>query len=282
MKNISASIKARLLNIAHAEGLNNQLVLTRYFHERLLFRISRSIYAEHFCLKGGVLLYAYNQHKSRPTRDLDLLGRHLAASFENLELVFKTICETEYEVDGVEFDPSTVTTSEINKEGDYKGIRINLEARLGSAIQNIQVDIGFGDVVIPDPLPMLFPVLLDQEAPEIYAYSVETVIAEKFHAMIERSIANSRMKDFYDVFLLLNSGIVRTVILEEAIVATFRNRGTSYFAGHSLFDLAFENDAIRLTMWAAFLRKSKLPDMDFKTVMAMIRSELLPVYEQLR
>ncbi|MFZ4476859.1 MAG: nucleotidyl transferase AbiEii/AbiGii toxin family protein [Saprospiraceae bacterium] len=282
MKNIAASIRARLLNIAHAEGLNNQLVLTRYFHERLLFRVSRSIYAEHFCLKGGVLLYAYNQHKSRPTRDLDLLGRHLAASFENLERVFKTICEAEYEMDGVEFDPSTVTTSEINKEGDYKGIRVDLEARLGSAIQNIQIDIGFGDVVIPDPLPMLFPVLLELEAPQIYAYSMETVIAEKFHAMIERSVANSRMKDFYDVFLLLHSGNIRKLILEEAIIATFRNRGTSYYSEHSLFDIAFENDASRLTMWTAFLRKSKLPDMDFKVVMSIIRSELLPIYERLR
>jgi hypothetical protein len=175
------------------------------------------------------------------------------------------------EQDGVTFNLDSLTTSEIAKEGKYSGVRIKVDALLGKMRQTLQVDIGFGDIIIPKPVFMVYPTLLVMNQPNIWAYSTESVIAEKFEAMIDLAEANSRMKDFYDVFHLIKSNNFQKEILEEAIIQTFRKRQTIFKMQHPIFDESFAKDEKRLLKWRVFLRKSKLDEsIDFEIVMKTI------------
>lgn len=263
MKNIVASVQDRLKNLARSEQKNFQLLLIRYFQERILYRLSRSKYREHFCLKGGALLYALEQEKSRPTMDLDLLGLGLPRREADFHSIFRGILKLMYEEDGVTFDLDTITTEEIAKEGHYSGIRIKVIARLGNIRQNMQVDIGFGDFVTPGPVQMKFLTLLEMDAPELLAYSTETVIAEKFEAMVDLAETNSRMKDFYDLYRLLQPEKYDPEILKQAILNTFRTRETIFTKNHSLFSEAFALDEKRNLQWDSFLSKSNLETFPF-------------------
>jgi predicted nucleotidyltransferase component of viral defense system len=205
MKNSVTSIQARLRNLAQVDGKNYQLILIRYFQERLIYRLSVSNYIDNFCLKGGTLLYALEQEKSRPTLDIDFLGLKMSPEQSHLKEVFSEICQKDDDQDGVIFNLDSLVTSEISKEGKYSGVRIKVEALLGTMRQTLQIDIGFGDIVTPRPIFMVYPTLLLMNQPHIWAYSIESVIAEKFEAMIDLAETNSRMKDFYDVFHLLKA-----------------------------------------------------------------------------
>ncbi|MCB0535065.1 MAG: nucleotidyl transferase AbiEii/AbiGii toxin family protein [Lewinellaceae bacterium] len=281
MKNIPASVRDRLLKIARENQTDFQLLLIRYFQERLLYRLSKSGFKNNFCLKGGALLYALEGEQSRPTLDLDLLGIAIANNHEKMLDVFSQVCTYPYEEDGVVFDASSITTTAITKEGKYPGIRLKVQASLGNVRQNLQIDIGFGDVITPKPVLMDYPVILDMEAPEIQAYSVETVIAEKFEAMIDLGAVNSRMKDFYDIYRLLQAGKFDLALLSEAVQTTFRNRRTPCPKVHPLFQDEFALDEQRLSQWAAFLRKSKLDSIAFQEVHKTIYHWLEPVYQKI-
>ena len=280
MKNLILSIQGKLRQLAQLDGKNYQLILIRYFQERLIYRLSVSNYQENFCLKGGALLYALEQEKSRPTLDIDLLGLKMSAEHAYLINVFIEICKIHDEQDGVIFNKSSLTATEITKEGKYSGVRVKVEAQLGNIRQNLQIDIGFGDIIIPKPILMVYPTLLEMNMPHIWAYSIESVIAEKFEAMIDLAETNSRMKDFYDVFQLLQSSNIQVEILNEAIVQTFRRRQTKFNRLHPLFYESFAKDEKRNQQWLAFLRKTKLNEtIDFQEVMRIIKINLLPIYE---
>jgi len=197
-------------------------------------------------------------------------------------VAFAELCIIPYEADGVVFHADSISTATITNEGKYPGIRLKVLAQLGNIKQNLQIDIGFGDIVTPKPVWMEYPVLLDLEAPEIQAYSVETVIAEKFEAMIDLGELNSRMKDFYDLYRLLQPGKYDRNTLVEAIKATFKNRQTPYIDNHPLFQDKFASDKNRLAQWNAFLRKSKLDVVEFREVHGIIREVLEGVYGELR
>jgi predicted nucleotidyltransferase component of viral defense system len=280
MKNPVASIQAKLQALARAESKSYQLMLTRYFQERLLFRIFLSGYANRFCLKGGALLYAWERERSRPTLDIDLLSLQLSS--EAMEGIFLEICSLPYPPDGITFELDTLSSTEINKEGNYSGTRIKIEVRLGNIRQGMQVDIGFGDVITAGPVQMVYPTLLAMEQPQLLAYSVETVIAEKFEAMIELAQLNSRMKDFYDVYRLLTARKYDPAILTEAIINTFKRRKTVYVADHPLFEEDFATHPKRLQQWQVFLRKSALDaSLELTEVMQRIRNQLHSIYQQL-
>ena len=285
MKNNIASIQSRLKNIAQKERKTHQLILIRYFTERVIYRLSISPFKNHFCLKGGALLYAFEQETSRPTMDLDLLGLHITNKQSELKTLFATICQMPCEEDAVLFFPDSITTSEIQKEGMYSGIRIKVEGRLGSIRQILQIDIGFGDVVTPAPVEMSYPVLLPMPIPQIIAYSVETVIAEKFEAMISLAEQNSRMKDFYDVFMLLQRRNFDEAILQDAINNTFQKREANFIENHVLFTKAFAENPKRVQEWKAFLLKMNknmvIEHIDFTTVMSFIVQRLQPIYDTL-
>ncbi|MBC6993720.1 nucleotidyl transferase AbiEii/AbiGii toxin family protein [Neolewinella lacunae] len=285
MKNLILSIQARLRAIAEREKTAYQLILVRYFTERLMYRLSTSEYKNQFCLKGGALLYAHEQESSRPTMDLDLLGLRISNDQEQMQAVFQVISQIDCPEDGVLFLHDSIGASEIKKEGRYSGVRIKIDGRLGNIRQMSQIDIGFGDIITPAPVEMVYPTLLPMAEPKILAYSLETVIAEKFEAMISLAAQNSRMKDFYDVYRLLENSKIDDAVLTTAIQNTFTQRETPIGPDHVVFSAEFATNGKRQQEWAAFLKKmGRFTEMDplaFDVVMLVIRNRLGPIYAKL-
>jgi len=226
LKNVSASIQARLKNRARDTGEELQTLLTRFALERLLYRLSVSKHRESFVLKGAFLFLAWEESVERPTKDLDLLAAG-EPDIKWLEQIFKELCELEVESDGMVFPPGTVSGQMIREQAAYDGIRVNLEAHLGRARVRLQIDIGFGDAVVPDPMDIDFPVLLDLPIPRLKGYRPETVVAEKCEAMVTLGLANSRLKDFYDLWRLASIFDFEGAILSLAIRAVFQRRQTA-------------------------------------------------------
>lgn len=286
-KNYGVSNKARLLNITRqTEGQTYMQVLLRFIQERFLYRLSVSEYREHFFLKGGALLYAHERFNARPTMDMDFMGDRIDRDKENIKQAFQTICRVECPEDGVTFDSgdNDITLEDITLEREYNGIRVHLTAHLDTIVQPVSMDVGFGDIIIPKPGDLDYPLLLE-DLPEVNvaAYSLETVVAEKFQTMIDRAESNSRMKDFFDVYTILRSGKVDMAVVEEAVREVFANRGTAYMEGHPLFEPAFVASVQRQVMWRAFLRKMKYPvALEFSEVMAEILPVLKPIWERMQ
>lgn len=274
--NYGRSIRDRLLNLAKSEGQDYMKVLVRYLHERLLYRISVSEYKSHFLLKGSSLLYAFDMFKARPTIDVDLLGERIIRDSEYLESVFSRIARVDCPVDGVIFDAESIESHPIAVEKKYPGTCITMTAHLDTIIQPVSIDVGFGDIVTPYPLSLDYPLLIDcVPQVELYAYSLETLIAEKFHAMVDRDEGNSRMKDFFDVFYLFKNHDIDRELLKEAITATFKNRGMVYRDNLKLFTPDFAKDLRRNIQWNAFLRKIRWKEtITFEEVMELIRINL--------
>jgi len=285
-KNYGVSNKAKLLNITRQTvGQTYMQVLLRFIQERFLYRLSMSDYRDRFILKGGALLYAHERFNARPTMDMDFMGDRIDRDKENIRQAFRAICAISCEEDGVTFDcgEDDVRVEDIALEREYNGVCVHLTAHLDTIVQPISMDVGFGDVIIPEPVDLDYPLLLD-ELPDVNvaAYSLETVVAEKFQTMIDRAESNSRMKDFFDVYTIVKSGKVDMKVLEEAVREVFANRGTVYMEGHPLFAEEFVNSAQRQTMWKAFLKKMKYPlAMDFSEVMDVIMASLKPIWDRL-
>ena len=259
--NVAMSVRARLLNIRNSEtGTEYMQVLLRYIQERMLYRLSMSQYRGNFCLKGSALLFAYEKFKARPTKDIDFLGDKISRDKETIRKAFREICSIQCPEDGLIFDnrEHDIMVEDIALDKEYNGVTVTVTAHLDTIVQPFSMDIGFGDIVVPEPQELDYPLLLD-DMPEvsIYAYSLETVVAEKFQTMIDRALANSRMKDFFDVYSILSSDNVDEGILSDAIVSVFNNRGTGYNDNHPIFNGEFKNDQIKQTQWNAFLRKIK-------------------------
>ncbi len=281
--NSGMSVKARLLNLSIAQHYNQQMMISRYMQERLLYRLSISDFRDKFILKGGALLYAHDRFEARPTLDIDFMARRISNDKNNIKQAIQEICAINI-LDGVSYDPLTVETSDITVNKEYHGVRVSVTAHLDTACQRISMDIGFGDVVTPAPQQLLFPTLIDTVPPaNILAYSLETVVAEKFHAMIVLAQANSRMKDFFDVYRILTNNNVDNDTLNEAIQSTFVNRGTYFIEHHPLFTEEFFNEGQRQAFWNGFLRKIKYAgQLDFPTVGEIIRGRLSPHWISLK
>ena len=259
IKNPGKSIRAKLLNVAKQKDVFYQTILTRYFQERLLYRISQTHYRENFYLKGGALMYAYERFAARPTLDIDFLGTHISNDGERIAEAFREICAVECEEDGVRFAADKIAAQNITEFKDYHGIRLSIPATMDTIAQVMTMDIGFGDVVTPHPVSLDYPLLLE-ELPEanILAYSTETVIAEKMHAIIDLADQSSRMKDYYDIYHLLTSFKYDNTILQEAINRTFENRHTLYNADMMFFRKDFPNHPQMQLRWSAFLKKATI------------------------
>jgi len=273
-RNVAASVRQRLLNIAPGRGEDFGLVLIRYALERLLYRLSQSDFRDQFVLKGAMLFQIWTDTPHRPTRDLDLLGRG-DPSLEHCQEVFREICRIPVEDDGLIFSADTVSVEKIKEDQDYEGVRVKFLGRLDNARIPVQVDIGFGDAVSPGLLD--YPTLLPMSAPRIQAYPMEAVVAEKTEAVVHLGMLNSRMKDFYDIWFLARTFPFDLRILSAALQATFDRRKT-VLEPHRLQTLLAELsvDGAKRTQWRAFLRKSSLaaPD-DFAIVNAAIREFLM-------
>lgn len=283
-RNYGKSVRVRLLNIAKEKNLRYMYVLQRYFLERVLYRISISRYNDNFLLKGGSLLYAFQGMECRPTVDVDLLGECISSDSENLRNVFAEILAIPCEEDGVTFEYEKISIEPIAIEKKYPGTRLIFIAHLDTIVHSLMLDIGFGDVVIPYPSEIDYPVLLDT-LPEINlkAYSLETVLAEKFNAMVDRDEQNSRMKDFYDCYWILSTMVVDAVVLGDAIKATFANRKTPYNSNLVLFTEQFYKDVPRQLRWNAFLRKINYKgELPFEEVMRVLKDKFETYWEGLK
>jgi predicted nucleotidyltransferase component of viral defense system len=252
LKNIGASVRARLLQVSKTSGQTFDLVLTRFALERLLFRLSQSPHADRFVLKGAMLMMSWFDDPHRGTRDLDLLGFGDPGA-EPMLATFREILAQEA-ADGVEFDVDALRVDRIREEVEYGGLRLRTTAAIGGARISLTIDIGFGDAVEPGAEELDYPSMLDFPMPRLRGYARETVIAEKFQAMVALGRANSRMKDFYDIWILSRSFNFDDDRLPRAIAATFARRGTAI--PQDLPDAltpAFAQDAQKQRQWRAFV-----------------------------
>jgi predicted nucleotidyltransferase component of viral defense system len=277
MNNVAASVRARLLNVAKAQGVDFNQVLVRFALERILYRLSQSGHADRFLLKGALLFTLWYDMPHRATRDVDLLGFG-ASDLESVTQTFRDIASVSVD-DGIVFDPPSVVAEEIRKDAGYAGARILISSELAKARCKTQVDIGFGDAVTPGPVDATYPVLLDDlPAPHLRTYPVYTVIAEKLHAIALLGMTNSRMKDYLDLSVLLERETLDIDVLTQATKATFERRGmgvpTELPAG--LTD-EFAHDPSRQALWQAFLKKNDLAPEPLTTIVDRLREALEPV-----
>lgn len=282
IKNYGKSVKTKLHNLMNSSGYKYMYLLARYFNERLLYRVSVSPYRENFLLKGGSLLYAFNGLKTRPTIDIDFMAQRISRNREHLEKVFREILSIECLEDGVTFDVDGLRSEPITVEKEYPGSRFFVTAKMDTIVYPMSMDVGFGDVVTPGPVTVDFPLLL-QDVPSIniQAYSLETIVAEKFHAMVERDVNNSRMKDFFDCYQILTTKELDDEMLYEAIKATFDNRELAYNTNLQLFNDDFCTDEVRLKRWEVFLKKIQWKEsLSFANVMAVITVRLKGLYDR--
>lgn len=284
IKNYGKSIRTKLLNIAKQENIVFQTILTRYFQERLLYRLSLTHFKEHFYLKGGALMYVYERFSARPTLDIDFLGANISNDSDNILKAFREICAVPYGEDGVSFDTTHITAQNITEFKDYHGVRLGIPVSMDTIAQIMTMDIGFGDVVTPEPVSLDYPKLLAHlPMANILAYSIETVIAEKMHAVIDLADQSSRMKDYYDLYNILTTQVYDESTLSEAVKRTFENRHTSYNEDTMLFRVGYSDNANMQARWKAFMRKiTNKSELTFAEVVRYLQVELKPYWENLK
>jgi predicted nucleotidyltransferase component of viral defense system len=273
-----ASVRARLLNIARARGEEFEYVLTRYANERLLYRLSKSRFRDQFVLKGAMLFNIWGGTPPRPSRDLDLLGFGDPA-IPHLVSLFREVCDLTVEPDGITFLGDSLDGTPIRDDDEYEGVRLRLLGDLAGARISVQVDVGFGDAVTPEALEETYPAMLDQSPPILKVYPKESFIAEKLEAIVSLGIANSRMKDFYDLNVLSETFAFDGSTLCEAIRATFERRRTPLSAQPpTALTATFFNDAQKRRQWSAFTSKLQVPSpLTLGDVTSSVSHFLLPL-----
>jgi len=276
--NVAASIRQRLLNKARESGRPFNELLQYFAMERFLYRLSQSAHADKFVLKGALMFSAWHAPVTRPTMDIDLLGI-TDNSVEAIVALAKEVCAQDVAQDGLVFDADSVGGERIVEDADYEGVRIRFRGTLDTARVAMQIDIGFGDVVVPKPAVAEYPTILLLPAPRLKGYSRESAVAEKFEAMVKLGVLNSRVKDFFDIWLLSRQFDFDGATLAAAIEQTFTKRGTAIPAEPVALTAEFTDQPSKRTQWQGFLRRNRLvevPD-SFPEVVAAIALFLGPV-----
>jgi predicted nucleotidyltransferase component of viral defense system len=270
------------LNGARQTGRPFNDVVQYYADERWLYRLSKSPHGGRFVLKGALMLVVWDTPITRPTRDIDLLGR-VSNDLESIRSQMAEICRTSVEDDGLVFDAESVTTERIAEDADYEGVRSKFRGHLGTNRIAMQIDIGFSDVITPGPVRISYPTILDQPAADLQAYNRETVVAEKLEAMVKLGELNSRMKDFFDIWLLARDFEFDGRVMAEAIRRTFERRGTPLEANPICFTEEFAAASSKVAQWSAFVRRGRLADAPagFPEVAEHARAFLQPVVSAL-
>lgn len=283
-KNMGASVRARLTDKARKGGDDVQLILLRFAIERLIYRLAQSKYRDDFILKGAMLFSLWAKVPYRSTGDLDLLGKGDPAP-ERIATIIRELCGLAVPDDGLAYDADSVIAERTRPEDEYQGVRVELNATLAGARLRIQIDIGFGDVVTPEAQTISYPTLLDFPEPELRAYPPETVVAEKLEALVSLGIRNSRMKDFFDLWVMANTFNFDGPVLAEAIRATFERRHTQIpIETPVAFKPDFASDASKQTQWRAFLKRTSLamaPE-PLPELLAFVASFVMPVMDAVR
>lgn len=274
-----ASIKDRLKNISKKTGREFQDLLIAYGLERTIYRISISKYNEKLVLKGGIFLYALNDGDySRVTVDIDLLAQHISNDINNMETIFSNIFSIECD-DALRYDVDSLKVKSITEFKEYHGVNVLINAYLDRTLIPIAIDIGFDDVIYPGKVEMDFPVLLNNEIPRIYAYSIYTAIAEKFEAFVSLGFANSRYKDFYDIYVIAKTYDLDGFTLKNAIIETFNHRKTT-FNNIVAFDEDFINNPINQQRWNSFNKNKKVSSVvSFKETIDLAKDLFIPIVD---
>lgn len=278
-KNMSASVRARLLNLSKSTGQDFQALVLRYTVERFLVRLAMSTHVDRFVLKGAMLYVTWKLDEKRGTMDLDLLGIGSPDPTPLAEII-GSICAIETEDDGLTFDRKTVVASAIREDAVYDGVRVVVQVHLGTMPVRFQIDVGFGDAIVPDPLLAEFPALLSERGPMVMAYPRETVIAEKLHAIVLLGMANSRMKDYFDLWMLCHTFSFEWGVLHEAVESTFRRRQTPLPGGEPIgLSEEFASNESKRLQWAGFVKRqrSAIEPPDLPSVIGALHRFLLPV-----
>ncbi|MCT7756539.1 MAG: nucleotidyl transferase AbiEii/AbiGii toxin family protein [Lactobacillus iners] len=281
MKNAS-SIKDRLANYSKKNDKLFSDVLNVYVLERVLFRISKSNFADNFTLKGGILLYGlYENSFTRATTDIDLLAKNISNSKSKLKDVFSQILSIKTD-DPIKFDIDNLEVNDIKKSSEYHGARISTTAYLDRTRVHVSIDIGFGDVVYPNRVTMNYPTILNEESPIMFAYSTYSIISEKIEAIVALGLINSRYKDFYDICLICENEDFDGMVLRESLIETFSNRNTS-FGEIVAFNEDFVKDSECCVRWKGFIKRKRVEDTrSFSDVVSEIQAFLLPVINSIR
>jgi predicted nucleotidyltransferase component of viral defense system len=276
IKNMGFSVKERLKNKASTQKRTFNDILNFYTMERILYRISKSEFADKFILKGALMFRFWDFDKFRPTQDIDLLGK-TDNSENNIKEIFKNIIMTEVEDDGLVFFPDSIETTLIKEDADYHGVRVTFQGKLDTAKIDMQIDVGFDDVIYPEPQSIKYPVILNFPNPDLFAYTKESVVAEKFEAMVQLGNQNSRMKDFYDIWILSNNFQFEIKGLSEAVRRTFEHRKTDFT--EEIIAFTDEFSTLKQIQWKAYRNKIRQPDIpeSFKEIMDEIAKFLKPV-----
>ncbi|MDA3792315.1 MAG: nucleotidyl transferase AbiEii/AbiGii toxin family protein [Elusimicrobia bacterium] len=283
-KNIPASVRARLLNIARERNENFMNLLIRFAMERFLYRLSKSKYSDQFVLKGAALFNYWHGEPHRPTLDADFSSKNIIGT-EEAENMVRKLCRIDVNNDGLNFLEKTVSSEDIREENEYQGIRVKFKAKLGQAVIPVQIDIGFGDATIPLSKKIKYPTLLEFPAPRLLAYSLESCIAEKVQIIFEKGIINSRMKDYYDIWFLISTFGIDGAKLQKAIEETFKRRKTSILDSIPVgLSEEFINDKQKKAQWKGFLNKIDIKEanMNLENTVMNLRDFIMPVIEGAR
>jgi len=278
-KNISASTRQRLFNMAHDANRSFNEILQYYAIERFLYRISQSMHADKFILKGALLFIAWGTSPFRPTRDIDLLGL-TTNELDGIERIFRELCDQDIETDGLIFDKESVKSERITEDADYEGVRINLIGYLGKAKIPLQIDIGFEDVVTPAPIVLKYPTILPMPVPILRGYPPESVVAEKLQALVFLGSINSRMKDFYDLWMMAEHFEFDGEQLQKAIINTFKRRNST-LPKETPVGLGESFASDNQIQWQAFLLRMRIDKMSetFTDVIRLLRGFLMPILQ---
>lgn len=256
--NIQSSVRDRLRNKAKKANHSFAEILQFYGMERFLYRFSRSKYVDKFVLKGALLFTVWQVPERRTTLDIDFLA-HYDNQIENIENVVKDVCDVAVDPDGLVFDANTVQGRKIKEDTDYEGVRVKFVGFLERSQIPMQIDVGFGDTIYPPPRKINYPVILDFPSPRLKGYALETVVSEKFEAMVQLGLLNSRMKDFYDIWLMMRQFDFDGSQLAEALKRTFAHRKTAFPQGRRLFvEEIHDEKSDRQMLWKMFLKKGNI------------------------
>lgn len=280
IKNLAASVHQRLLDQARQSGRPFNELLQYFAMERFLYRLSRSKYAKTFVLKGALMLNVWERASlPRPTLDIDVLAKQIGNDVDSIVGAVREICEHAVVPDGITFDPATVRGNKIAEEAEYEGVRVRLRGRLGNARLSIQVDVGFGDVVVPAEEETVYPTILDFPPPHLRGYTRESTVAEKFETSVRHGDVNSRMKDFFDIWFLSRQFHFHGPTLAKAIREVFRRRGTELLPEPLPLKPVFAADPRKAAQWRAFRKRNGLDaaPREFADLMTAVAEFLKPV-----
>lgn len=275
-KNLSESIYSRLKNIALAKNRPTQEILRYYAMERFLYRLSISQYKRSFFLKGGLMLMVWDPATHRATVDIDLLAK-ANNSLENISRILKEICAHSVLQDGIEFNSTDLILTESQVETEYTGLSARFSAHLHTAKLPLRIDIGFSDKIFPKPANVDYPTLLDFPSPMLQGYTPETMIAEKLDAVVKLGLANSRMKDFYDIWTIVNQFQIKPEKIAPVIRKVFKNRKTIVREIPKAFSEIFYSTSKTRERWDSFLQGIGHDSIPLEKVIFEIRDFFLPI-----